>query len=433
MSKIPISPLESFHNNDSPPDATSLAQLNIQTPSLHSDSSNNATPIFPETDEIKSGQFSIENLKISEALKFHKLPSKGMLPSKSNIPYLKNTSLRMDSHHKISSNKESMKESTDSKVTNNQRSLQKSGLSLRLWESSENFVDENVFIRKLKKMPKTKEDAKFIFNFITQFPFFHKFHEENLQNSVDEAFFHICRYCDYEKCQKNSIIFKEGDRSNEKFYIIISGTVFIYLQDKSVYMQENLDKTQGEIQSHQKSPLLRRKSSLFGSPKLISRDLKYKKKGSVMTPTLAHTFQKHSFEQEVSRIRLFDEKVMPEIGTKRNELGPGEAFGEKALLINDPELAKRTATIVAATDVEFMIIKKMQFDRIIQRFSKQNEKKVDFLKQVLPFLNSIHSISTLENLVYSFKEESIGMNMTLWRKFIMSMKEFVELKRPSIS
>ena len=425
MSRFPIANLESLPTEGFPKSplhgASSLSHFHSPTPSPKTDSREDVSPVFPEVDEIIP-DISMKNLRISQALKFNKVKSGIKIPSSKKLPSMtdiKRKILRFDGLSKIAEinrgvTQDSMKESTESKLSdNNHQSIMfKSNLSLRLWESTESTIDENAFIRKLKRTPKTLEDAKFIYNCITQFPFFQKFQEQNLQNSVDEAFFHVCRYCDYEKHPKNSIIFKEGDRSNEKFYIVISGTVHIYLQDKSVFMQENLEKSQVEVPVIEKSAL-RRKSSLYTSPKIINNDAFVKKKGSVMTASFSHHFQKHVFEADSSKARFFDPKNLPEIGTKRNELGPGEAFGEKALLINEPELAKRTATIVAATDVEFMIIRKMEFDRIIQRFSKQNEKKVDFLKKTLPFLNSIHSISTLENLVYSFKEETIGINMTV--------------------
>ena len=387
---------------------TSIANISSSSPRSNA---NNNSNIFPETDEIKSGK-SITNFAISEALKFQKSPTKTKLFKKNS---------QMILHKELSSStsslyKKEFKEPKDEESANKQKSFQKSALNLKHWESFENngIMDENMLIRKLKRTPKTKEDARFIYNYIKKFPFFQKFHEENLQNSVDEAIFHVCRYCEYEKHPKNTVIFREGDRSNEKFYIIISGQVHIFLLDKSVFIQENLEKNQNESVNQSHKSQARRKSSLFCSPKLTNPNL-FRKKGSVMTPTIVHHFQKHSIDQEnfTLKPRFFDPNLMAEIGTKRNELGPGEAFGEKALLKSNPEQAKRTATIIAATDVEFIIIKKMEFDRITQRFSKQNEWKFEFLSKVLPFLRSIRSISTLENLVYSFKEETIGLNMNV--------------------
>ena len=390
-----------------PIEDTSIANMSPSSPRLDS---NNNSYIFPETDEIKSE--SITNFAISSTHIFQKTLKKTKLNKYKSQLIL---------HNELSSSisplyKKEFKEPNDKELLNKRKSLQKSALSLKNWESIETngMMDETTLIRKLKRTQKTKEDARFIYNYIKKFPFFQKFQEDNLQNSVDEAIFHVCRYCEYEKHPKNTIIFREGDRSNEKFYIIISGQVHIFLMDKSVFIQENLEKTQNESVNTSQKSQIRRKSSLFCSPKLTNPN-SFRKKGSAMTTTFVHNFPKHLIDLEnfTMKPRILNENLMLEIGTKRNELGPGEAFGEKALIKSNPEQAKRTATIIAATDVEFIIIKKIEFDRIIQRFSKQNEMKFEFLSKVLPFLRSIRSVSTSENLVYSFKEETIGLNMTV--------------------
>ena len=87
-----------------------------------------------------------------------------------------------------------------------------------------------------------------------------------------------------------------------------------------------------------------------------------------------------------------------------NNLTQGESFGEKALL---GEVSKRTATVVAATDVELMIIKKRSFLEITQKFNLEKEKKRKLFMRMLPYLNLIRSINTLENLLYCFKEENL--------------------------
>lgn len=45
-----------------------------------------------------------------------------------------------------------------------------------------------------------------------------------------------------------------------------------------------------------------------------------------------------------------------------NRLGPGEIFGEMALLENEP----RSATLIAATDVKLLVLAPEQFERIFQ-------------------------------------------------------------------
>lgn len=49
----------------------------------------------------------------------------------------------------------------------------------------------------------------------------------------------------------------------------------------------------------------------------------------------------------------------------------------------------------------------------MHKFNKEKKKKQNSLFKVLPFLKSISSISTLENLMYSFKEENIILGLTV--------------------
>lgn len=447
-------PLQFKHQNTSEQNQNqnqipiSLQSIQNSLPNSPTSSSNhNRSPeFFPESDEIKSK----ENLQISsfspktDPLKFRKLPSRGNAALK-KTPFKTSTSISLMKQLSGSLNSfKTMREikETQQRLLKEQDSLlmkkEKSvgfGMTGSFHESMESLVDENTFIRKLKRPQKSKEDARFIYNYMKHLTFFNKFREQSLKNSVEEAILHICRNCEYEKHERNCIIFKEGDRSNEKFYIVISGTVHIYLKERSVFVQENMEKplnntntntnanannnsnnsnnNTGDYKAANNTLPLRRKSSLFASPKLVSEKA-LKKKGSMMVPSLGHHFQKHAIEREpiTPKPRIVDQNQTHELGALANELGPGEAFGEKALIALEPD-AKRTATTVAATDVELMIIRKTEFDKILQRFSVQNERKMKFLTEVMPFLKSIHSVSTLENLVYSFKEESIGLNMTV--------------------
>ena len=53
--------------------------------------------------------------------------------------------------------------------------------------------------------------------------------------------FKICKFAKYEHYEKSNFIFREGDKSNDKFYVIIKGTVSILLSnDSNIFIQENL-------------------------------------------------------------------------------------------------------------------------------------------------------------------------------------------------
>lgn len=163
----------------------------------------------------------------------------------------------------------------------------------------------------------------------------------------------------------------------------------------------------------EKSP---KKFSLFTPflEKLITQTQETtKKKNSVFTlaTNVAKMRKKHkqmNVEEIIKRDsgegeRNMDEKLKS-YGFVLNNLTQGESFGEKALL---GEVSKRTATVVAATDVELLIIKKRNFLEITQKFNLEKEKKRKLLMRMLPYLTIIRSINTLENLLYCFKEENL--------------------------
>lgn len=223
---------------------------------------------------------------------------------------------------------------------------------------------------------------------------------------------------------KNTIIFQENDPSNDKFYIILSGTVKIVTQKKeNVYIDENKKENNKFLDQIQRKKTLNNLNSAVISSKKFSLMTNFDNissmnnntvdKDKAQLPQNASPLRKIrkkniSIEEILSKqnsVENFDEKLKS-FGYILNELSKGESFGEKALL---GEAGKRTATVIASTDVELLIIKKKNFLEITQKFNFEKERKRNFLMGVLPFLKSIRSISNLENLLYCFKEENIPL------------------------
>ena len=85
-----------------------------------------------------------------------------------------------------------------------------------------------------------------------------------------------------------------------------------------------------------------------------------------------------------------------------------EGFGEKALL----QKIRRTATIVAKTDVDFLVISKEDFQKIKATFSKVHEERVNQIITSLPVLKSkIVSSNILDHLMFFFEEEKMTRGM----------------------
>lgn len=77
---------------------------------------------------------------------------------------------------------------------------------------------------------------------IKDFKFCKKFFETN-ENLEHDAILQICKTMKYEKVDGDTILFKQGDESNGKLYIIYSGKVSVVLkQDDHILNQNRLVK-----------------------------------------------------------------------------------------------------------------------------------------------------------------------------------------------
>lgn len=50
----------------------------------------------------------------------------------------------------------------------------------------------------------------------------------------------MCKHMFYEKIPAGTWIMRQGDISNDKFYIVLSGSVSIILNNKNIYTEENM-------------------------------------------------------------------------------------------------------------------------------------------------------------------------------------------------
>jgi len=200
--------------------------------------------------------------------------------------------------------------------------------------------------------------------------------------------------------KKENIYIDENKEENSKLFDKITRKKSIFINNNLAFSAELRDKSPKKFSLFTpfldkvittQNNLSKKKSSVIT---FASNLTKVRKK---MDVNIVDILKKNSQEEEL------DEKLK-EFGFVLNSLTQGESFGEKALL---GEGGKRTATVVATTDVQLMIIKKRNFLEITQKFNLEKEKKRRFLMNVLPFLNTIRSITNLENLMYCFKEENL--------------------------
>ena len=91
----------------------------------------------------------------------------------------------------------------------------------------------------------------------------------------------------------------------------------------------------------------------------------------------------------------------------------GQSFGEKAL---KKQAGKRTASIIALENCEFMIILKEDLNYILERFNSKNLKKKEFLLRNLPFFNRVSGINILDTFHYHFYEKVLKKGDILFKE-----------------
>jgi CRP-like cAMP-binding protein len=94
-------------------------------------------------------------------------------------------------------------------------------------------------LRNLMNKQRSDNEAWSLYEYVREFKFFQQY--VNIETMENEAVLHICKNIKYEKYKKDDVIFKEGDQSNGKVYIIFSGSIKVVVNQMDVYEKENFE------------------------------------------------------------------------------------------------------------------------------------------------------------------------------------------------
>lgn len=90
---------------------------------------------------------------------------------------------------------------------------------------------------------RTDYEAKLLYEHIKHFSFFQTFNERNAGNNFEsEAFSQLCKNAKYEKLPPGRVIFKQGDTSDGKMYIVYSGEVAVVTKNLDLFAKENAER-----------------------------------------------------------------------------------------------------------------------------------------------------------------------------------------------
>jgi len=110
----------------------------------------------------------------------------------------------------------------------------------------------------------------------------------------------------------------------------------------------------------------------------------------------------------------------------------GEGFGEKALV---EQFAKRSTTIITNTHCEFIVIMKNDYVNIIRRFDKRRQAKIDFMRDKIPYLNTISSSVIWEDIFYLIKDADYNKGTAIvnendkGKEIFLIVKGYCELEK----
>lgn len=150
-----------------------------------------------------------------------------------------------------------------------------------------------------------------------------------------------------ERFAPGQMIFMEGDKSNDKFYVVLKGDVTVFIRRlKNIYKQ---------VKKLQKLPT---------------------------------------------------EGSMPIAGDKLNEVHEGESFGDKALFSQE---AIRTASIRANCEVYCLILMRDDFIRLMQKYNLETQRRLAFLMNVIPCLEKVNNPDTLDEYFYNIREAKYSL------------------------
>ena len=94
------------------------------------------------------------------------------------------------------------------------------------------------------------------------------------------------------------------------------------------------------------------------------------------------------------------EKIISTTGTKQEDIGVGESFGETALVDSH---APRPFSVLTNTNCEFLIINRRDYVNIVTKYDQKRRVKKEFMENKIPFLDSIASLDVW-NVLYNSLE-----------------------------
>ncbi|CAD8061212.1 unnamed protein product [Paramecium sonneborni] len=281
-------------------------------------------------------------------------------------------------------------------------------------------MNENLNFQKLlnHNLNPTMDNLQVIYSKLQQLQYFNSFIEKNLKGTQRESLLYLCGKFKIEHFKGGDIIFKEGDKSNDKLYIIFNGKVALIKQRTQQLQQQSPEKhtdNQKQLQFQQnqsnkpvilKAEKTQNKITTLTSGTNFFKQIAFSKKfADKMKANIVQGQTNEKVQISQQEIQTISDKF----GETVRILKRGDGFGDRALIENLP----RALTACAYTeDLFLLILKKDDFDLIRQQFIQQMKEKKSLIFTKFP-VQGDYSSKQLEQLAYSFDVEQFQKDCVL--------------------
>jgi len=320
---------------------------------------------------------------------------------------------------------------------------------------------EDELLQIMKRTDRTDEEAWTLYQNLKDYKFFNLF--TNVTNEVyqKECLIHIFKRLKYEEIPARQLIFEEGDASNGKMYIVLSGDCLVMKRNpESILINggrgETLNKkgraatqlpqkgfyrtsiflnqvhNNNGSQSHEQIDDYDSKigtSEEFGqsSPSNswgltrnatmgAARETSSIRRGRASPRKLGQFPGKEEDFEDEAQAALRNIQAMREererrrldlsyYGTVVNTIGKGGFFGERALEANQ----KRSASVITERDCEILVLSKEDYMLIKKTFRNKLRDLFNFVIDNLPGLHYLQSPVLAEYFVYIFEEKVLSI------------------------
>ncbi|KAL4493106.1 hypothetical protein ABPG72_003191 [Tetrahymena utriculariae] len=305
-------------------------------------------------------------------------------------------------------------------------------------------IDEKIYDLLVKtEIPRNIDDADTLNTYFSNLNFFSKLMDSFGQEHKDLVVSSIWRTIRYQKFKQNEVIFKEGDISNGKMFVIISGEVCVAIKKKINVFEEENKKQQKEEQEKRKQTDDSSKSIDQNNSKELIANITFEDNddqdndqsnqededsNQIKSPALQHLrtkilhknssimSNKHNKSIKSPKAGSIKSKLLRDmsicvdislLGDVVAKLGTGFSFGEKAIM---EEGGIRMASIYPNQDTEALVIMREDFLFIKKMIEQAKRDKIFLIKQTIPGISNVSSWQILEQLAYVFQEQKFLKN-----------------------